>query len=122
MPLDRRITVRVASEGFNDFGEPTETTTDYSVWSMLIQDRLARNIDAGGVYALAARAWRVRFNQAFVDAHAAGNAVSVIYPAGGGGEDEIDIITGIGEPTGAGNMTMVNRRRRFLDLLSQGGG
>ena len=110
MPLDRRITVRVASTGTNDFGEPVETTTDYPVWATLIQDRLARNIEAGGAYALASRAWRVRFNQAFVDAHAAGAAISVVY-----GSEDPDVVTGIGEPTGRGSM---NQRRRFLDLLS----
>ena len=109
MPLDRRITVRVASTGTNDFGEPVETTTDYPVWAMLVQDRLARNIEAGGAYALADRVWRVRFNQAFVDAHQAGQSVSVIE-----GSADPDIITGIGEPTGRG----MNQRRRFLDLLS----
>ena len=104
--LDRRVTVRVASEGVNDFGEPVPTTTDYPVWATLMQDRLARNIEAGGVYALADRVWRVRFNQAFADAHAAGQTISVIY-----GAEDPDIVTGIGEPARAD-------RRRFLDLLS----
>ena len=31
--LDRRIVVRVAAEGTNDFGEPTSTTIDYDVWA-----------------------------------------------------------------------------------------
>ena len=113
MPLDRRITVRVASEDTNDFGETVTTTTDYPVWAMLVQDRLARNIGEGGVYTTADRVWRIRYNQAIVDAHAAEGSLSVLP---GDGEDP-DIITGIGEPTGRGE-TMVNRRRRFLDLLS----
>ena len=104
--LDRRVTVRVAFEGVNDFGEPVSTTTDYPVWATLMQDRLARNVDAGGVYALADRVWRVRFNQALVDAHAEGHTIRVIY-----GAEDPDVVTGVGEPV------RVNRRR-FLDLLS----
>ena len=114
MPLDRRIVVRVASTGTNDFGEPVETTTDYNVWAMLVQDRLARNIEVGGAYATADRVWRIRYNQAIVDAHAAEGSLSVLP---GDGADP-DVITGIAEPTGRGGGTMVNRRRRFLDLLS----
>ena len=74
-----------------------------------MQDRLARNVEAGGVYALAGRVWRVRFNQCILDAHAAGNEVAVITgnPAD---EDEVDIVTGVGEPTPRGEV----RRRRFL--------
>lgn len=113
MPLDRRITVRVASEGTNDFGEPVTTTTDYPVWAMLVQDRLARNIEAGGAYATADRVWRIRYNQAMVDVHAAEGSLSVLP---GDGADP-DVITAVAEPTGRGG-TMVNRRRRFLDLLS----
>ena len=113
MPLDRRITVRVASEGTNDFGEPVSTTTDYPVWAMLVQDRLARNIEAGGAYALADRVWRVRFDQRFVDAHAAEGSITVASVAG----EDPDVVTGVAEPTGRGG-TMANRRRRFLDLLS----
>ena len=89
------------------------TTTDYGVWGELVQDRLARNIGEGGVYTTADRVWRIRYNQAIVDAHAAEGSLSVLP---GDGADP-DIITGIGEPTGRGG-TMVNRRRRFLDLLS----
>ena len=113
MPLDRRIVVRVASTVANHFGEPETTTTDYPVWAMLVQDRLARNIGEGGAYATADRVWRVRYNQAIVDAHATEGSISVLP---GDGADP-DIITGIGEPTGRGGF-MVNRRRRFLDLLS----
>ena len=72
----------IASEGTNDFGEPVTSTTDYPVWAMLVQDRLARNVEAGGAYALADRVWRVRFNQAFLDAHAAQGSLSVISAAG----------------------------------------
>ena len=114
--LDRRITVRVEVSGVNDFGEATTITTDYPAWAELRQDRLARNVEAGGVYALADRAWRVRFNQAFVDAHAAGQTVSVIAGAvDADGEDVVDRVTAVGEPDhGRGPL----RRRRFLDLLS----
>ena len=108
--LDRRITVRVASTAFNSFGEPVPTTTDYPVWAMLVQDKLARNVAAGGIYALADRVWRVRFDRRFLEAHAAGETVSVIVP-GLAGEDNPDIVTGVGEPA------RVNRRR-FLDLLT----
>ena len=108
--LDRRITVSIAETTFNTYGEPVKTTTDYPVWAMLVQDKLARNVTAGGVYALADRVWRVRFNQAFVDAHAAGETLSVIYDAG----VDPDAITGVGEPVDRGPL----RRRRFLDLLS----
>ena len=109
MPLDRRITVRVASTTTNDFGEPVESTTDYQVWALLLQDRLARSIGVEGAYALADRVWRVRFNQRFVDAHAAGQTVSIV--TGLAGEDDPDTVTGIGEPSKAD-------RRRYLDLLS----
>ena len=76
---------------------------------MLVQDRLARNVEAGGVYALADRAWRVRFDKRFVDAQAAGSALSIIYDV----DTDPDIVTGVGEP-----VTRDVRRRRFLDLLS----
>ena len=108
--LDRRITVRLTVTTVNAFGETVETTTDYPQWAQLIQDRLARNIEVGGVYATAARVWRVRFDQRIIDAHAAEGSISVLP---GDGADP-DIITGIGEPTGRGE----TRRRRFLDLLS----
>ena len=108
MPLDRRITVRVATTTRNHFGEPVSTATDYPVWATLIQDRIARNIETGGTYGLADRVWRVRFNQAFPDALTAGHRVSVIYDDGA----DPDIVTGIGEPDDRVN------RRRFLDLLS----
>ena len=107
--LDRRITVRLTVTTRNDFGETVETTTDYPQWAQLVQDRLARNIEVGGVYATAARVWRVRFDQRVVDALAVEGAVSVL-PGDG---DDPDIITGIGEP-----VTPDVRRRRFLDLLS----
>lgn len=106
--LDRRIIVRVVETTTNNFGEPVETTTNYPVWATLVQDRLARNIETGGAYALADRVWRVRFNQAFLDAHAAEGEIRIIYdPA-----EDPDIVTGIGEPNRRMN------RRRFLDLLS----
>ena len=109
--LDRRIVVRVASTAFNDFGEPTVETVDHNVWAMLIQDKVARNVGAGGVYGLAARTWRVRFDQRFVDAQEAGETITVVY---GSGEDEPDRVTGVGEPVTRGPL----RRRRFLDLVT----
>ena len=112
--LDRRITVRICATSVNDFGETVETTTDYPVWAMLVQDRLARNVEVGGVFALGDRVWRVRFDQRFLDAHAAGQTLSVMV-SGQAGEDSPDRVTGIGEPDeGRGPL----RRRRFLDLLS----
>lgn len=107
--LDRRITVRLTVTTVNAFGETVETTTDYPQWAQLIQDRLARNIEVGGIYATADRVWRIRFNQAIVDAHATEGSISVLP---GDGADA-DIITGVGEP-----VTPDVRRRRFLDLLS----
>ena len=109
--LDRRITVRVASTGTNAFGEPVENNTDHHVWAMLVQDRLARNIDAGGAYTLADRAWRVRYDQRIVDAVAGSSTVSIIVASEAAAGADPDVVTGIGEPERAG-------RRRFLDLLS----
>ena len=108
--LDRRITVRVATETTNDFGESESVTTDHRVWGALIQDSVARSIDAGGTYGLAARSWRVRFNQAFLTAHEAGATITVVY-----GDEDADVVTGIGEPEVRRGE---NRRRRFLDLLT----
>ena len=110
MPLDRRITVRVAVEGTNAFGESVETTTDYNVWAELLQDTVARSVEAGGNYSLASRTWRVRFDARILTAHEAGSTVEVIS----GGEDS-DIVTGVGEPA---TMRGENRRRRFLDLAT----
>ena len=110
MPLDRRITVRIAVEAANGFGETVTNQTDYPVWAMLVQDSVARNVEAGGNYGLAARTWRVRFNQAFVDAQEAGQTIAVTYGAEGA-----DIVTGVGEPSTRGE----NRRRRFLDLVTK---
>ena len=107
--LDRRVTIRIVSTGTNSFGESTEVTTDHPAWGMLVQDSVARSLDAGGVYALAARTWRVRFNQALLDAHEAGQTITVVY-----GSEDPDIVTGVGEwlPRGA------PRRRRFLDMVT----
>ena len=107
--LDRRVRVSVETEGVNDFGESTTITVNYNVWGQLIQDTVARSIDAGGTYALAARTWRVRFNQALLDAHEAGQSITVVY-----GSEDPDIVTGVGEwlPRGA------PRRRRFLDMVT----
>ena len=121
MPLDRFVIVRTTVSGVNDFGETVETSTDHRVWAQLLQDGIARAFaGAGGAYADADRVWRVRFNQAFLDAIANEGRVLVIYddvdalePPGEG-----DTISRIAEPTGTGDGTMVNRRRRFLDLLS----
>ena len=114
--LDRRIVVRICAPSVNDFGEPVEVVTDYPVWAQLAQDRLARNVEVGGIFALGDRVWRVRFNQAFVDAHAAGSTVSVVIAGqtDADGEDAVDRVTGIGEPTMRGPL----RRRRYLDLAT----
>lgn len=114
MPLDRRITVRTTVTGTNSFGETTETTTDYAVWGQLIQDNLGRQFGEGGVYATADRVWRVRFNQAYLDALAVEGSVKVIYFDGGGDDGSTDTISTIGEPPARDRM----RRRQFLDLLS----
>ena len=107
--LDRRITVRVSDGRFNDFGEPTGGTVDHEVWAALIQDSVARNVEAGGTYGLAARTWRVRFDARFLTAHEAGQTITVVS-----GDEEPDIVTGVGEPTTRGPV----RRRRFLDLTT----
>ena len=107
--LDRRVTIRIVSTGTNSFGESTEVTTDHPAWAILAQDSVARSLDAGGVYALAARTWRVRFNQAILDAHAAGQSITVVY-----GSEAPDIVKGVGEPTDRGPL----RRRRFLDMTT----
>ena len=107
--LDRRITVRVVSETVNDFGEAVTTTTDFPVWGALIQDQVARNVETGGNYGLAARTWRVRFDQRFVAAQAAGQTITVVS-----GDEDPDVVTGVGEPTMRGPL----RRRRFLDLVT----
>ena len=111
--LDRRITVRVSTEGVNQFGEPETVTTDYPVWATLVQDKVSRGIGVGGVYANADRVWRVRFNQAFADAIGTGSEVVVLSGPQGGAtpNPNRDTITGIGEPDR-------HDRRRFLDLLS----
>ena len=108
--LDRRVIVRVAVDSTNAFGEPVSTTVDYPAWAELLQDTVARNVEAGGTYGLAGRTWRVRFDQRFLTAHEAGSTISVVY-----GGEEPDIVTGVGEPaTMRGEM----RRRRFLDLTT----
>ena len=107
--LDRRITVRITRDSTNSFGEPTGETDDYPVWAMLIQDSVARNVEAGGTYGLAARTWRVRFDARFLTAHEAGQTITVVS-----GDEEPDIVTGVGEPTTRGPV----RRRRFLDLTT----
>ena len=108
--LDRRVIVRVAVDSTNAFGEPVSTTVDYPAWAELLQDTVARNVEAGGTYGLAGRTWRVRFDQRFLTAHEAGSTVEVIS----GGEDP-DIVTGVGEPA---TMRGEHRRRRFLDLTT----
>ena len=110
MPLDRRVVLRVSTGDLNAFGEPTNVTVDYEVWGQLIQDSVARSIDAGGTYGHAARTWRVRYDQRFVTAHEAGCKITVVY-----GAEAADIVTGVGEPS---TMRGENRRRRYLDLTT----
>jgi len=119
MPLDRLVVIRTTVDGVNEFGEHTEVTTDHRVWATLLQDGIARGLDRGGAYAVEARVWRVRFNQAFIDALASEGRVLVIYDDVDAAEPpgEGDTIAKIAEPTGS-NGFMSNRRRRFLDLLS----
>ncbi len=105
--LDRRITVKIAVESSNSFGESVTTTADYPVWAELLQDTVARNVEAGGTYGLAARTWRVRFDQRLVTAHEAGQTITVVY-----GAEDGDVVNALGEPTTRGPQ----RRRRFLDL------
>ena len=105
--LVRRITVKIAVESSISFGESETTTADYPVWSELLQDNVARSIEVGGTYGLAARTWRVRFDQRFLTAHEAGQTITVVY-----GAEDGDIVTALGEPTTRGPQ----RRRRFLDL------
>ena len=122
MPLDRFAIVRTTVSGVNDFGETVETSTDHRVWAQLIQDGIARGFGEGGVYANADRAWRTRWNQAFLDAIADEGRVIVIYEGveapDPGTDFRHDTITRIAEPTGAGVGVQGNRRRRYLDLLS----
>ena len=107
--LDRRLTLRISVEGVSEFGEYEETTDVYDVWGQLLQDGVARNVEQGGTYGLAARTWRVRFDQRFLTAHEKGQTITVVS-----GTEGADIVTGIGEPTPRGE----KRRRRFLDLVT----
>ena len=107
--LERRIVLKVSAASTDAFGESTETTVVHNLWGQLMQDGVARSLDAGGVYALANRLWRVRFNQAFLDAHEAGSTITVVY-----GSEDPDIVTAVGEPAMRGE----TRRRRFLDLAT----
>ena len=105
--LDRRIVLRVQASGPGQFGEEVTTTVDHPAWAQLLQDNVARSIEVGGTYGLAARTWRVRFDQRFVTAHEAGQTITVVY-----GAEDGDVVNALGEPTTRGPQ----RRRRFLDL------
>ena len=100
------MTVRLTETVTNAFNEPVERVTDIPTWASLVQDRVARSIEAGGVYAEAERTWRVRYDARIVEAHEAGGTIAVVY-----GEGDPDIVTDVGEPARAD-------RRRFLHLLT----
>ena len=59
--LDRRIVVRVVVTGVNDFGEYTETTTDFPMWAG-VADLSAFDVEQqGGQFTNRLRKWMVRW-------------------------------------------------------------
>ena len=66
MPLDRRITVRRTVTGTNDFGESTETVTDFQVWAG-VADLSAFDVESeGGTFTNRLRKWTIRWRSDFV--------------------------------------------------------
>ena len=59
--LDRRITVRRSVEGTNDFGEYTETVTDFQAWAS-VADLSAFDVESeGGTFSKRLRKWMIRW-------------------------------------------------------------
>ena len=66
--LDRRIVVRRATAGVNQFGEPTVTTADHGLWAE-VADLSAFDVqDTGGTFVEAFRKWRIRWRSDLADA------------------------------------------------------
>ena len=66
--LDRRITVRRAVTGFNDFGEPVESTTDYGVWATRLDASLIDAAAEGGEVTTGTRTYVVRWRREIAEA------------------------------------------------------
>ena len=63
--LDRRITVRRTVLDVNDFGETTETATDFPVWAG-VGDLSAFDVESeGGSFTERLRKWEVRWRADF---------------------------------------------------------
>ena len=66
--LDRRIIVRHAEHGVNDFGEPTEEVTEFPVWATRLDASLIDAATAGGDVDTATRSYIVRWRREFAEA------------------------------------------------------
>ena len=76
--LDRRIVVRVAVSGTNDFGEPTETTTDYPMWAGAADLSAFDVSEEGGEFTSRLRKWMVRWRSEIAVADLGTTQVRVI--------------------------------------------
>ena len=61
--LDRRITVRVAAVGTNNFGEPVETMTDYPMWATRLDASVIDASTEGGEVSTSTRSYVVRWRR-----------------------------------------------------------
>ena len=102
MPLDRRITVRIAAEGMrNDQGEYVPgATTDYAVWS---EQRGAGSVDSltgAGERVTAVRSFTVRYFEALARARI----------------DNVSVVDEHGFAWNSENVTLSDARRRFIEI------
>ena len=61
MPLDRRITVTIATTGFNKYGEPETMTTSIPVWATRMDGDVEDVEQEGGVRNEIRRDYRIRW-------------------------------------------------------------
>ena len=59
--LDRRIVVQRTQQSVNQFGEPSETTTDLPLWASRRDASALRQLQEGGSWTEGARAYVVRW-------------------------------------------------------------
>ena len=108
MPLDRRITVRRTVTGTNDFGESTETVTDFQVWAG-VADLSAFDVESeGGTFTNRIRKWTIRWRADFaaldtselavIDDGESYNVTNIVRQQDGAARRRMMIIEGVAVP------------------------
>ena len=104
MPLDRRITIKVQSEGgYNEYGEYQEgTISEYPVWAQRSSAGAADSETEGGIVVVEAVNWTVRWFR----------ELEVAPPS------RIHVVDEYGSRWNVDTVSESNQRRRFMYIQS----